>query len=106
MRHLSPHPRLLVAGTHSGSGKTSVMTALLAAFTARGVTVQPFKVGPDYIDPAFHTHVAGRASRNLDSWLLDAATLRYLFQRAAPAENGLSLIEGGMGLFDGQGAGH
>ncbi|MDL2209201.1 cobyrinate a,c-diamide synthase [Desulfovibrio sp. OttesenSCG-928-O18] len=100
-------PRLVIAGTHSGSGKTSVVTALLSALTCRGISVQPFKVGPDYIDPAFHTFVTGVPSRNLDSWLLEAAVLRGLFQKHAPAKgHGVSIIEGVMGLFDGKGATH
>lgn len=98
-------PRLVVAGTHSGAGKTSVVTALLAAFRARGVPLYPFKTGPDYIDPAFHTHVTGTVSRNLDSWLLDADTVCGLFARNT-GERGLAVIEGVMGLFDGKGAGH
>ena len=99
------HPRLVIAGTHSGAGKTSVVTAVLAALKARGLPVFPFKTGPDYIDPAFHAHVTGTASRNLDSWLLDAPTLRGLFVRNTRAE-GIALVEGVMGLFDGQGSGH
>lgn len=100
-----PRPRVVIAGTHSGAGKTSVVTAILAAMRARGVPVYPFKTGPDYIDPAFHAHVTGTVSRNLDSWLLDATMLRGLFTRNS-GEEGIAVIEGVMGLFDGKGAGH
>ena len=93
-------PRLLIAGTHSGVGKTTVTLALLAAFRSLGRQVQPFKAGPDFIDPGHHQMASGRESRNLDGWMLGADLNRATFQRAAQHAD-LSIIEGMMGLFDG-----
>lgn len=97
---MTQYPRLIVAGTHSGVGKTTVALALLAALRRRGRRVQSFKVGPDFIDPGHHTVVTERSSRNLDGWMLGEATNREIFSRAA-ADADLSIIEGMMGLFDG-----
>ena len=94
------YPRLLVAGTHSGVGKTTVTLALLAGFRAKGRRVQPFKVGPDFIDPGHHHMASGRESRNLDGWMLGTDVNRTTFQKAAQ-DSDLSIIEGMMGLFDG-----
>ncbi|WP_454061188.1 cobyrinate a,c-diamide synthase [Candidatus Nitrospira salsa] len=94
------YPRLLIAGTQSGVGKTTVTLALLAAFRAKGKRVQPFKVGPDFIDSGHHRMASGRESRNLDGWMLDQTINRTTFLRAAHDAD-LSLIEGMMGLFDG-----
>ena len=93
-------PRLLIAGTHSGVGKTTVTLALLAGFRSQGRRVQPFKVGPDFIDPGHHQMASGRESRNLDGWMLGAFLNRDTFQAVA-READLSIIEGMMGLFDG-----
>ena len=94
------YPRLVIAGTSSGVGKTTVTLALLAALKARGCLVQSFKAGPDFIDPGHHTAVTGRPSRNLDGWMLGADRNREIFARAA-ADADISIIEGMMGLFDG-----
>ena len=90
---------LLIAAPASGTGKTTLMLGLLAAFRAQGLIVQPFKCGPDYIDPAFHAAASGRASLNVDSWAMQPAHLASLMQAADGAD--LVLAEGSMGLFDG-----
>lgn len=92
-------PGLLISAPASGTGKTTLMLGLLAALRARGVVVQPFKSGPDYIDPAFHGAASGRLSVNLDSWSMAADRITGLVSAAEGAD--LILAEGSMGLFDG-----
>ncbi|MCP3761784.1 cobyrinate a,c-diamide synthase [Domibacillus sp. A3M-37] len=93
--------RLVIAGTGSGAGKTTVTLALLGALIRRGLSVQPFKCGPDYIDPTYHTAICKRQSRNLDSWMGDKETVKSIFSRASK-EADISIIEGVMGMFDGK----
>ncbi len=95
-------PAILIAGTHSGVGKTTVAMALMAAF-ARRCAVAPFKVGPDYIDPSHHTAICGRASRNLDTFMMGEERVRETFARAAAGAD-ICVIEGAMGLYDGMGS--
>lgn len=90
----------VIAGTQSGVGKTSITVGLLAVLREKGLQPQPFKVGPDFIDPSLHTFVAGRASRNLDSWLLSEKAITEIYIHASEG-SGISVVEGVMGLFDG-----
>ncbi|MER7760085.1 cobyrinate a,c-diamide synthase [Streptomyces sp. NPDC097619] len=93
-------PRLVVAAPSSGSGKTTVATGLMAAFTARGLAVSPHKAGPDYIDPGYHALATGRPGRNLDAFMCGPELVAPLFAHGA-AGCDLAVVEGVMGLYDG-----
>lgn len=96
-----PHiPRLIIAGTHSGVGKTTIVTGLLAALKQRGLTIQSYKVGPDYIDPGYHQLASGKVAHNLDTWLVPTEKVVPIFTKTA-MDNDLVVIEGVMGLYDG-----
>ena len=90
----------VIAGTQSGVGKTTLTMGLLAAFRKRGLSVQPFKIGPDFIDPGYHTAVTGVLSRNLDGWMLSRAYNTDVFNRSLYGHD-VGVVEGMMGLFDG-----
>ncbi|GAB2962263.1 cobyrinate a,c-diamide synthase [Streptomyces pseudoechinosporeus] len=93
-------PRLVIAAPSSGSGKTTVATGLMAAFASRGLAVSPHKVGPDYIDPGYHSLAAGRVGRNLDAYLCGAESVAPLFAHGARGCD-VAVVEGVMGLYDG-----
>ena len=96
--------KIVIAADRSGAGKTTVSCGLLAVLKKRGVKVQSFKCGPDYIDPMFHRRVLGVPSGNLDSFFTDAMTLREIFRaRMAERRSELALVEGVMGYYDGLG---
>ncbi|MEW2526954.1 cobyrinate a,c-diamide synthase [Streptomyces sp. NPDC047071] len=92
--------RVVIAAPSSGSGKTTVATGLMAAFTEAGLAVSPHKVGPDYIDPGYHALATGRPGRNLDAYLCGPGLVGPLFAHGA-AGCDLAVVEGVMGMFDG-----
>lgn len=94
--------KILIAGSYSGVGKTTISLGLMKALSKRGKKVQPFKVGPDYIDPMYHRFVTGEWSRNLDSYMLDDEQIKFVFKNSSEGKD-ISVIEGVMGLYDGIG---
>ncbi len=93
-------PRLTISAPHRSSGKSTVTIGLCAALSARGLKVQPFKKGPDFIDPMWHEAATGRPSYNLDFYMMGAEKIEASFQRRAKGAD-ISIIEGNMGLYDG-----
>lgn len=95
-------PRLVIAGTHSGVGKTTITSGLMQTLANKGLKVQGLKVGPDYIDPSYHTLATNRYSRNVDTWLLGENAILELMSRNCWDAN-ITIIEGVMGFYDGFG---
>ncbi len=94
-------PRLVVAGATSGVGKTSITSAIIHGIKKRGYSVQPFKVGPDYIDPSYLSAISGKDTKNLDVWLMGESELVHSFVKNSTSD--ISVIEGVMGYYDGFG---
>jgi len=93
-------PRIVIAGTHSGCGKTTVARGIMESLVRRGYTVQPYKVGPDFIDPTHHSAICGRISRNLDPFMMGEDGLKATFARNSAGAD-IAIIEGVMGMYDG-----
>jgi cobyrinic acid a,c-diamide synthase len=91
----------VIAGTHSGVGKTTVSLGIMAALRRRGLKVQPFKIGPDFIDPGLHAKICGLPSYNLDGWMLSEDYNRRSLQNHAQDKD-VAVVEGMMGLYDGR----
>lgn len=94
-------PGIVIAGTHSGCGKTTITLGILAALKGKGLTVQSFKAGPDFIDAGLHRIITDRPSRNLDLWMCGEDYVKHCFERYSEDAD-LSIVEGVMGLYDGE----
>lgn len=92
--------RIIIAGTNSGCGKTTITCGILQALANKNLKLASFKCGPDYIDPMFHKKIIGVSSRNLDSFFCDDNTLKYLLSENSK-DRDISVIEGVMGFYDG-----
>src|SRR5699024_9940160 len=93
--------KLMVVGTGSNVGKTTITLGLMAAYKKLNYNVQGFKCGPDYIDPTYQTVITGRQSRNLDSWMCEEAFVKEVFSDGCQDAD-IAIIEGVMGMFDGK----
>lgn len=102
MKEKKTMPRILLAGANSGCGKTSITCGILKALTDRGIQIQSYKCGPDYIDPMLHSHITGRQCRNLDPFFSTEEQLRTLMAKDS-VHAGFSVVEGVMGYYDGIG---
>jgi cobyrinic acid a,c-diamide synthase len=97
---MSKLPGVVIAGTHSGVGKTTVTLGIMSLLVSKGYTVQGFKVGPDYIDPSFYQGITGRPGENLDSWMTSLTEVKRIYRESGQGAQ-LAVVEGVMGLFDG-----
>ena len=93
-------PRIVIAATNSGAGKTTITSGILACLRELNFNVQPYKIGPDYIDPGFHSLASGKQCHNLDSWLVPTEKIQNIFLKTANGSD-IAVIEGVMGLYDG-----
>lgn len=99
-QHSLDVPRVLIAADRSSAGKTTIAVGLMSILSKEGQTVQPFKVGLDYIDPSYHSEVTGRFSRNLDGYLMNRQAIVEVFSHASRGAD-IGIVEGVRGLYEG-----